>query len=375
MSTVVKGTEVKISAEELKNVISELKKMCSKARLSESILFVTANEEKLCLYVSGKDFSAQKEIPIESGNISFSTSLLEMFVKTDVLPRDEVISLMLEEQNLYLAWGRSSKIAVATLPAETPVIDIPESIENIQWAPGQLHALTRNIPSFCAKPTSEKAKLNSSILGLNFSLGEGTGGVSVRASDGYKACKLKQDIQWFNGVELSIDAATLAGLAEVLPSKSEIHIGINESHTLLIFKAENTTAVIRVLDGQFPNLDKAYSLFNNAIAKWTFDRMELMDTCRRVSILSPNEPALTIKSKGSKTFAVLDHVLEQQIGALTDGDVFDFRVNAAYLELSCSLFRTEEVTILFQHKKGGLTVCSEENDQVQTLLGQMTLEN
>lgn len=361
----------KVKGEVLQSTVASLVKGARKARLSEKSCFIKTDESFVSFYFNGDDLQVEKKIEAEiSGDLDVATSMAELDTKVNALPSDEEITVELDGSLLYLRWGRSSKIACETLAETAPLIEIPESIETITWKPGLLHTFARALPPFTARSNSSHAKKNPAVMGIHFSTDEDTGEAYVRASNGFRAVTIRSNSDWFLGVSLSIPTESIQGLSDILVADAEISVGLNDTRTLLVFKAGLTTAVSRVLLGDFPNIDSMYS-DKSAKTKWTFDRMELIDLCRRARHLAPQRPVLVIRPEGSKVKAELESILTQQVGAMVEGDAFDFAFDAEYVELAASLFRTEEVQILFEHKKAPLTIVCEETDHIKTLVGQM----
>lgn len=306
-----------------------------------------------------------------SANLDIATSMAELELKVNALPSDEDITVQLNGNLLYLRWGRNSKIVCEILAETAPLIEIPKTVETIVWKPGVLQAYARTLPAFAAKTGSSNGNNNPVITGVHFSKEKDTGETYVRATNQYRAVTVKSPMtEWFEGVSFSIPTESLQGLADILSADGEVTIGMNEAKTLLVFKSGLTTAVTRVLVGVFPDIDNGYADYS-ANTKWIFDRMELIDLCKRARQLSQSRPALTIRSENSKVTAELDSVLTQQIGAVAEGEVFNFKVDAEYIELAASLFRTEEVQILFKNESSPLTIVCEETDHIKALIGQI----
>lgn len=362
----------KVNGEVLQNTVTSLVKGAKKARLGEKACFIKTEGNFVSFYFNGDDLQVEKKIEAEiTGNLDIATSMLELDLKVSALPSDEEIIVELEGSLLNLRWGRSSKIACETLAETAPLIDIPQTIETITWEPGILHSFSRSMPPFAALSNSQMAKANPCLQGLYFAMDD-TGEVLIRASNGARAVTLRSEkVKWFEGMQFSIPTESICGLADLLPSDSEISIGINEARTLLVFQAGLTTAVSRLLIGKFPDIDRSYSDKDTAGTKWTFDRMELIELCRRARRLAPSRPVITFRTEGAKTKIDLESILTQQLGAMCEGEQFEFAVNAEYVELAASLFRTEEILILFKDKTSPLTIACEQTDHIRALVGQM----
>lgn len=367
-------TMFKIKGEVLKLTVSALVKGAKKARLGEKACFIQTEGGFVSFYFNGDELQVEKKIEAEiSGEFSTAICMAELELKVSALPSDEDITVELDGNRLNLRWGRSSKIACETIAETAPLIEIPEMADRVTWKPGLLHILARGLSPFASKSGSESAKRCPCTAGLNFSKDVDTGEVYVKATNsGVGTIFRTNQAEWFDGINVSIPIESIQGLSDILQSDCEVSVGVNDSKTLLIFQAGLTTAVSRLLVGNFPPIEKYCADVDAVKTKWTFDRMELIELCRRARTLAHSRPVLYIKSEDSKVTAELESILVQQVGAMVEGKSFEFGINANHVELAASLFRTEEVQILFEHKKSPLTIVSEETDHVKVFVGQMT---
>lgn len=369
----------KVKGEVLQNTVSALVKGAKRARLGEKACFIKTDGSFVSFYFNGDDLQVEKKIEaVISGELSIATGMAELDLKVSVLPSDEEISVELEGTLLNLRWGRSSKITCETIPETSPLIEVPKSVECISWKPGILHSFARGLTPFTARTGTDSVKRYPCTAGINLSKDSDTGEVSVKATSGPLGTVIcNQQTEWFDEINLSIPIESLQGLSDILPSDCEVSVGINESKTLLTFHAGLTTAISRLLVGTFPPIEKYCVEVDNAKAKWTFDRMELIELCKRARTLASTSPSgravLYIKKEGSKVSANLENsVLTQQVGAMVEGTPFEFGMNAQHVEIAASLFRSEEVQILFEHEKSPLTIVCEETDHIKVFVGQMT---
>ncbi|WP_066297563.1 hypothetical protein [Bacillus sp. FJAT-29937] len=367
-----------VKGEVLQQTVTALVKGAKKARLGEKACFIKTEGSFVSFYFNGDDLQVEKKIEaVISGDLSIATGMAELELKVSALPSDEEITVELEGTLLNLRWGRSSKITCETIAETAPLIEVPAVVEYITWKPGLLHTFARGLTPFAAKTGTESAKRYPCTAGINFSKDSDIGEVSVKVGNGYLGTILRSEsTEWFDELNLSIPTESLQGLSDILPSDCEVSVGINESRTLLIFQAGLTTAVSRLLVGNFPPIERFCADVNNVKTKWTFDRMELIDLCKRVRTLAMTSASgravLYIKSEGAKVTAKSENsVLVQQVGAMVEGNAFEFGMNAHHVELAASLFRTEEVQILFEHDKSPLTIVCEETDHIKVFVGQM----
>jgi DNA polymerase III sliding clamp (beta) subunit (PCNA family) len=357
----------KIQSEVLKGVVTSLAKGARKAKLGERFIFVRTEDEKLSFYFVGDDTSVERKVAADiQGQMDIATTMKELEVKVSALPNNEEILCQMEGTLLKLKWGRNAEISVETVPETTPLIEMPELAEKVKWAPGTVHGIARVMTPFTAVANSAHAQRNPSLQGPNFIKDLETGAVHIRSSDGFKAVTMRATkIDWFSE-SCSIESSTLMGVADVLPDDAEITVGINGNHSMIVFQSGSTTAMVRTLVGVFPAVDKMYR--EDTKSKWRFDRLELIELCRRVKILSPQKPILEFRIKSGKVHAVIPMTLDQQVGVAIEGDPAEFAINATYLEMTASLYRTDEVILYVEANNKAITVGVEGNSDIRALL-------
>lgn len=364
-----------INGGELQTVVSGLTKGAKRARLGENRVFVSSvGSNEVVFYFVGEELQVQKTIQGEvTKPFTFATTVHELEVKVGALPDDETITLELEGEKLNLKWGRSSKISMSLVPEVSPSIEIPTAIDSVKWSPGELHVLSRSLPAFSAITNSDSAQKYPVLRGLYFSKDD-TGEVTVRATNSARAVtKHTSGIEWFDDFFAAIPTETILGLAEILPNDSEVTVSINSAKSLLLFESGYTKAVSRILIGDFPAIDKAYTLPKDAKAIWRVDRMELLNTARRIKKLGGDKPIMLFKRDGAKSFVELPTVLFEQIGASVEGEDFEFAVHSDYLELCLTLYRTDEVLLCLTEKDKPLTVLVEGNEDMKALIAQVKI--
>lgn len=357
----------KIQSEILKGIVSSLAKGARKAKLGERFIFIRTTGDKISFYFNGDDVSVEKVVQADiQGNLDIATTMKELEPKVAALPNGEEILCEFKSNQLKLKWGRNAEISVATDPETTPMLAIPDLVEQVKWVPGSLHGVARVMPPFTAGMNSAKGSQVPAICGPNFSKDAETGQVFVKATDSFKALTTKaQKLDWFSQ-PLSIESGTIMGVADVIPDDAEITVGINKGATLVVFQAGSTTAVVRPLTGTFPLIEKMYRL--DTKSKWRFDRQELIELCRRVKILSPQKPILEFRFKGGKVHAVIPSTLDQQVAVVVEGVPEEFAINATYLEITACLYRGDEVILHVEAHNRAITVGVEGSDEVRALL-------
>ncbi|MFC5450671.1 hypothetical protein ACFPOG_20675 [Paenibacillus aestuarii] len=357
----------KIQSEVLKGIVSSLAKGARKAKLGERFIFIRTVDEKVSFYFNGDDASVEKVVQADiQATMDVATTMRELEPKIAALPNSEEILVQVENTQMKLKWGRNAEISVETVPETTPMLAIPDLVETAKWAPGTVHGIARIMPPFAANMNSSHAQRCPAITGPNFSKDQETGEVFVKSTDGFKALTMKATkLDWFSA-PTSIESGTIMGVADVLPDDAEITVGINKEASLVVFQSGSTTAVVRTLVGNFPAIDRMY--LEDTKAKWRFDRLELIELCRRVKILSPQKPILEFRIKNGKVHAIIPLTLDQQVGVVIEGTPEEFALNATYLEMTASLYRGDEVILYVEAPNKAITVGIEGSSDIRTLL-------
>ncbi|MER2005828.1 MAG: hypothetical protein ABS939_00125 [Psychrobacillus sp.] len=349
----------KIKGEALQQIVHGITKGAKKARLGESRVFISSTEEHTVkFYFVGEELQVEKTLECETTEqFAFATTMIELEIKVGALPDDELIHVVKEGDKVFLKWGRSSNIMMEIVPELSPEIEIPQATDTVTWGPGKLHGLARSLPYFAAIANSASANKYPVLRGLYFAKEE-TGEVKVRASNSGRAVTVNtKGMEWFDGVFCSIPTETVVGLIEILPSDSELRVSINAEETLIVFEAGHTKAVSRLLVGEFPPIDQAYITEESAKTIWRVDRLQLLETVRRIKRLGGNMPTMVFRVDGSKAFVELPGVLVEQIGASIDGDQHvGFILHSDYLELALTLHRTEEVLLCVKEENRPITI-------------------
>ncbi|CEH28308.1 hypothetical protein AM501_05385 [Aneurinibacillus migulanus] len=366
----------KIQAEQLQEIVGAMAKSARKAKLGERFIFIKTYKNEVSFFYNGDDISVEKRVQTKiQAEMDVATTVKEMDVKVSALPSDEEITLEMQKNQILLRWGRKSKISVETVAETSPLLEIPETARKVKWVPGSLHGLTRIMTPYAALRSSQRGLERPSICGPSFEKEPITGDVIVRATDSFRAITVKAEkIDWFEHAHLTLDSDSLHAICDVISDDAEVEIGINDKNSLIVFRCGNTTAVARTLVGNFPPLDKNYLTMDKAVAKWYFDRQDLIDLCRRIRKLSPTKHKLTLRIQEGKPYAVIPSVLEQQLGIAIDGTPFDFAVNATYLEMIAATFRSEEVVLLLTEGLAPITIISEDSSDIRTLVLPMKID-
>jgi len=354
----------KINVERLQNEVSNIVTAAKRSRLQQSYIFVSASKEKgtVSFSFSGEILSVAKTIETEvTEDLSFATSVLEFQLKVSSLPDEVEITVALNPKgHLFLKWGNGSGIILLTVDEERIELIPPECIKSISFPQGKWNYFTLNFATFCALPNSKAAEKSPTCAGVNFSKSEI--GTVVQATNSVKAIKSIEEMDWFD-VALTIPRDTFFAITEIVPSNEIITVSLDQTKTKIIIEGSSFFAISRLLDGNFPNTEKLFCDKNSSIV-WRADRMELLETTRRVKKLGGQTPIMSVFKKDTKHYAVLKDILTEKIGAVIDSDKEEgFVVNPNNLEAALTVLRTEEVLLAFTQKSAPITLLSGDDDE------------
>lgn len=359
----------KIEANVLQEAVEQVVNGAKRARLAKGHIFIDASKQSqvVKLYFVGENLQVEKTLPVKvDDDVQISTTAHEFALKTSALPKDvEVKFEIAANNNVKVSWGRESSLTLLSTPETAPSIDVPETVTDIKWSSGKLHYFSKNFSGFCALENSTHAEKMPIITGVYF-YKDDTEQLVVEATNAIRGIRSTFDFEWFEE-KFAIPAETLNSVAEVISAESEVSLGLNDKRTILVIRSGNTIALSRILSGKFPDLSCNYSNKNSEIL-WRVDRLELLETARRVKRLGGLKPILRTGNSGSKTYAILDGVLSEQIGALIESTTKEnFSVNAENLEAALTVLRSEEILIAMKDKRQPLTIFSGDEDSAEKI--------
>lgn len=354
----------KIKVESLQNEVTKIVSAAKRSRLTQSYIFVSASKEKgtVSFSFSGDLLSVEKTIETEvSKDLSFATSVLEFQLKVSSLPDEvEITVYQTPKGNIQLKWGSGSGIILLTVNEDKIELTLPEISQSISFPEGKWHYFRWNFATFCALPNSKAAEKAPTCTGINFSKTED--GIIVQATNSVKAIKSIEEMDWFN-TSLTIPCDTFHSISELIPSNEIVTVSLDNTGSKIIIEGSKVLAISRLLDGKFPNTD---TLFCDETAPivWRADRMELLETTRRVKKLGGQFPIMKVVKNETKHFAILKDILTEKIGAVIESEQKEgFMINANNLEAALTVLRSEEVLLAFTQKTAPITLLSGDEDE------------
>lgn len=367
----------KLKVQTLQEEVAKMVSAAKRSRLVHNPIFVTGKKESgtVTLSFKGDVLAVQKTIETEvTQDIEFSVSVYEFQLKVSSLPDDEDVEFVMKKQNknIVLKWGRNNGIILLTLSEENKDIELPEIGESLTLPKGKWHYFSRNVAPFCAMYNDKVAKKFPALVGVHFSKCDT--GVVVEATNSTKAIRVIEEISWFS-VPLIIPSEVIHAVAEIISSKETIQISLSDLKSHILIETDSVKVIARVLDGDFVNTENLFCGKDAAIV-WRTDRMELLETTRRVKRLGGTLPTLHVLKKESKHYAILKDILNEQIGAVIESEQEEgFIVNPNNLEAALTVLRSEEVLLAFEGNTKPITILSgdeeEEKNDIKVMISQM----
>ncbi|MFY0520574.1 hypothetical protein ACOMCU_22495 [Lysinibacillus sp. UGB7] len=367
----------KINVEILQNEVSKIVSAAKRSRLTQSYIFVSASKEKgtVSFSFSGELLSVVKTIETEvSKDLSFATSVLEFQLKVSSLPDEVEISVFSSpKDNVQLKWGSGSGITLLTVKENEIALTSPDTSQSISFPEGKWNYFRLNFATFCALPNSKAAIKEPTCTGINFSKTEN--GIIVQATNSVKAIKSIEEMDWFD-TSITIPCDTFYSITELISSNEIVTVSLDKTGSNIIIESSKVLAISRLIDGKFPDTEKLFC-DETAPIIWRADRMELLETTRRVKKLGGQTPVMKVFKKDTKHFAVLKDILIEKIGAVVESEVKEgFSVNPNNLEAALTVLRSEEVLLAFTQKTAPITLLSGDEDDdnrsnLKVMIGQV----
>lgn len=360
----------RINSKEMKSAVEAIMKSARRAKLKDTIIDVQSIENGIVFKFAGSELYVSHTANAEvDSDIFFSTTVFELNLKVSSLPDGEVITVMEKENKIFLKWGRNSLIRVERVDSQCKEIDFISKSEKLNWSYATIQNITRNIPSFTAVPGSNLLKKIPTLAGI-FLQKDGEK-VQLHATNSNKAISMVEtDISWFEE-SATIPAEAWFAMYELFSIDSLITVSNNGS-SLVRFESEQTVIISRLINGEFPNVSALYVQDGQASTTWRVDRLELLEGTRRARHLMDRSSLIEFQCDGKKTFLILKDQLQQQIGAMVEGNTKRFQVNAEDLELILSILRTEDVIFLYNNGKSMTIRGDEEETKISCMLGVIT---
>jgi DNA polymerase-3 subunit beta len=277
------------------------------------------------------------------GEVAVPAALLADVVSK--LP-DAPVTLELGDGRVSVRCGKS-EYTIHSLPAEDfPVVPQVKDGAEISLPQGTLKEMLR-LTTFAAS----KEETRSILMGVLFEVRGNT--LTLVATDthrlAWKQTELSSGVD--SPVTLIVPAKPLAELERVLRDTLEDSVTIRFGTSQVQFETGEVTLVSRVLDGQFPPYERVIP--KQSERKITFDRTQMLDAVRRVSIVAKNASEKGVwATKGD----VLEMTAESQdVGkayeevpiAMEGGDI-TIAFNARYLNEVLSIVHAEQMSLELQ---------------------------
>lgn len=233
------------------------------------------------------------------------------------------------------------------------------------------------------KQTAFAASTNANrmiLTGINFELDNNY--LQVMATDSYRLSKKETTLpQSYEKQNIIIPATSLSEFNKILDlvtdKNSQAEVLMYLSQNRAIFKYENVTAIIRLIEGVYPNLKTSIPKEFNLLA--TFDRNKLISTVERAGLLLTDETdkgkmvtlsfntekEVKISSKSSGIGNTVEAIIPYFVSESMD---FSVTFDLTYFLEGLKAFETDLITLKFGGEIKPFIVDSEEDPTLLELI-------
>ncbi|MBN1282795.1 MAG: DNA polymerase III subunit beta [Proteobacteria bacterium] len=295
---------------------------------------------------------------VENGRVTVHAKSLYDIVKE--LP-DEAVHFKLKSGNrVEIKCGKSSFKIVGQAPDEFPALPKRGSGQT-QKVEAKLICDMIDKTSFAM--SSDETRYNLNGVYTDFSGGENGKTIQMVATDGHRLSVVRREVdaKWNmpkGGILPRKGVMELKRLMEAGDSPAELWADAKH----LIAYRDNTTLVIRLIDGQFPPYEQVIPKKSKRVV--SANRQELIHALKRVSVLSTDRSRgvrFTISS-GSLDISASNPDLgeaREELSVQYKGDAFDIGFNARYFIDALNVIEDEQAALQLGDETSPCLVMSE----------------
>lgn len=239
-------------------------------------ILIKAIDGKVVLTATDLDLGIETFIEADvkqKGSIVLNSKLFGEFIRK--LPND-LITIKMEENNVYIRCHKSEFVIVGNNPDEFPAL--PSINENIMYEISQ--DILRNMirQTIFAVAQDETRPI---LTGVLFEIKSGV--LNFVALDGYRLALKSCEIGNAGDISAVIPGKTLNEISKILePTDNTVKITFTPNH--ILFNLDNTKIISRLLDGEFINYRQIVP--DEYRLRVKVNTMELLDSIERASLLA-----------------------------------------------------------------------------------------
>ncbi|MFA5812348.1 MAG: DNA polymerase III subunit beta [bacterium] len=355
--------EIKVARTELQKGLALVQSIVERKTTMPILANVLLSAEKKALSITATDLEVgvngtYAADVLSEGKITLHAKSLYDIVKE--LPDDTIHVKVKDGSWVEIKCGRSNFKIVGLSPEEFPALP---TRGNGQTQRAEASLIKEMIERTSFAMSSDETRYNLNGIYADLSGGEDGKTVTMVATDGHRLSVVTREVGtgWNLPKGIIIPRKGVMELKKLAESgDAPVDLWADAKH--LIAYRENTTLVIRLIDGQFPPYDQVIPKKIKRMV--SLSRNELVHALRRVSVLS------TDRSRGVK-FAVSPNNLDitasnpdigearEELAATYKGDAFEIGFNAKYFIEALSVISDEQAVIQLGDETSPCVIMSE----------------
>jgi DNA polymerase-3 subunit beta len=261
------------------------------------------------------------------------------------LPAEELSVTLLPNHRIEIVSGKAKYRLLGVSAEEFPSLP---TFDDAKLVSLEASSLSNMIGRTIYAVSQDETRYN--LSGVFF---EPAGGDKLKlvATDGHRLSLAEGAVEKSMGFGLKegviIPRKGLGELKKLLEeSKGESRLGFTSSHA--VYKNENLSLVMRLVDGRFPDYMQVIPRDNDKIIK--LNRQSFLDSLRRVSIMSPDRSqSVRFEFSAGKLTITSQHPdlgdAQEEIDIEYDGSELGAGFNAGYMKEALQTFVSEEVKL------------------------------
>lgn len=304
-----------------------------------------AHNATLELQTSDVDSSIKFQIPcevVEEGGCVVPATMLFNMIKNCA---EGTVLLQTEETQLSVTCEHLQYVLPSLPLADFPEFPTIESTQSVEL-PSQLFSEMINKVHSVSSTDASHPILN----GVYIKIENNT--LCLVATDSFRLAICETHIDTNNlqqPFELVVNSKNLHAALSLINKEGNVLLGMSQAQVSFIFG--HAQYVCKKIEGHFPNYEQLLPREHNTSAK--VQKTELIESLKRVSVVSQNTPSVTLAVDTSTNTLHLtnknsgNESAKDQISVQADGDNISIGLNNRYVQDCLSNIGNEEVTIEF----------------------------
>jgi len=309
----------------------------------------------------------------EEGEITVSARKFFDIVKE--LPSEEILIEELPDYWLKISMGDKGEYRIGGLPTENFPRFAFLDTENSMTLPADLlrNSIIKTIPAVAR----EESKFT--LTGLLIEADPSNQMLRIVGSDSHRLHLIELPIS-DNSInyELSIIVPRKGALEiiKLLDGKSEVNIKTDNKFCLI--ETTNESLLVRLMDGSYPDYNAIIP--KERIRSLNFDRIDMINLLKRISIIDPDPEVKIIKTTFSSSNVLIESMSKDASNAKEitkieyNGEPFVSAVNARYMIDTLSIMKSDSIKFTLNDPNASFILEGEKDPGFISLIMPITLE-